>query len=332
VQQQGMVRLQIAAGQDASGDWARDLVHDFIPGSAIAIDVRIGSTTTRLFNGVLTQTKLNFSAEIHDSKFEVTGMDVLEKVKRSSNQKRYTGSLDSIVSQVLGRQNIPLDSTYTPTVANVSESQTDSDLDFLTRLGQTNNCEVYVESSQSGDTGFFQKLDFGTADGISTDLRVNQGSQTNVRNTQFYVDLSAPTRVEANNIGPNGQSLGQRLSSDLRDTPGLSQIETDLLGPASFALIARLNRESQDTTDKLQKRCDSELEKNAWVVIGKGELDTAAYGDLLYPRRSVQVRGSGSLFEGTYMVWKVTHSFQRQTHCQRFELRRKLGMTRTGGS
>jgi phage protein D len=332
VQQQGMVRLQLAAGQDASGDWARDLVHDFIPGSSIAVDVRIGSAKDRLFNGVLTQTKLNFSAEVHDSKFEITGMDVLEKVKRSSNQQRYSGDLVSIVSQVLGRQSISLDSGNTPTYSNLSESQTDSDLDFLTGLARKYNSEIYVESSQSGDTGYFQKLDFATADSIATDLRVNQGLQTNVRNAQFYIDLSAPTRVEANNVGANGQSSSQRIYSDLRDTPGLSQIESDLLGPPSFALIMRANRESQDTPDRLQVRCDSELEKNSWVVIGKGELDTAAYGDLLSPRRSVQVRGAGSLFEGPYMVWKVTHTFQRQTHCQRFELRRKLGMMRNGGS
>jgi len=332
VQQQGMVRLQLAAGQDASGDWARDLVHDFIPGSAITVDVRIGSAANRLFNGVLTQSRLNFAAEVHDSKFEVTGMDVLEKVKRSSNQRRYQGDLSSIVSQVLGRQNITLDSSNTPTDSNLSESQTDSDLEFLTGLARNYNCEVYVESSQSGDTGYFQKLDFATASDVSTDLRVNQGQQTNVRNAQFYIDLSAPTRIEANYVGPNGQSGSQRIYSDLRNTPGLSQIETDLLGPQSFALIARLNRESRDTPERLQVRCDSELERNSWVVIGKGELDTAAYGDLLYPRRSVQVRGSGSLFEGQYMVWKVTHTFQRQTHCQKFELRRKLGMTRNGGS
>jgi len=326
VQQQGMIHMQLGAGQDASGDWARTLVHTYTPGSPVAVDVRIGDSTTRLINGVLTLTKLNFSADIHDSRFEVTGMDVLEKVKRSHNAQRYQGDLISIVTQVLGRQNIPLDSSATPSVANLSESQTDSDLDFLTGLARNNNCEIYVESDTSGDTAFFQKLDFDTADSISTDLRVNQGSQTNVRNAQFYIDLSGPTRVEANNIDSNGKAAPQKIASDLRDIPTLSQIETDLLGDVSFALISRLNRESKKSVAELQTRCDSELEKAAWVVVGKGEVDTAAYGDLLFPRRTVNVRGSGSLFEGEYMVWKVTHSFKRDVHCQRFELRRKLGM------
>jgi phage protein D len=340
VQMQGMIRLQLGAGQDASGDWARRAVHQFIPGSPISADVRIGETKRRLFNGVLTKTMLNFSADIHDSKFEVTGMDELEKVKRSHHAQKYQGGLVSIVSQVLDRQNIPLNSTKTPTATNLSESQTDSDLDFLTNLARKYNCEVYIESDQSGDTAYFQKLDFEAPDLLKSlkdtkglkDLRINQGSQTNVRNAQFSIDVSGVTRVEANNIDVNGKAGSQKVVSDLRDTPHLSQIESDLLGPVSFAVISRLNRESKTAPGDLQTRCDSELEKVAWVVSGKGELDTAAYGDLLFPRRTVNVLGSGSLFDGTYMVWKVTHSFKRDVHCQRFELRRKLGMMSNGGS
>jgi phage protein D len=331
VQQQGMVKMQLGAGQDANGDWARALAHKYTAGKTVSTDVRIGGTTTRLLNGILTQSKLNFSAEIHDSKFEVTGMDALERVKRSHNNQRYQGTLSSIVTNVLGRQNIPLNSSNTPVVTNISESQTDSDLDFLTALARKYNAEIYVESTATVDTGYFQKPDFGTAQSISTDLRINQGLQTNVRNAQFYFDLSGPTRVEANNIDSNGKAPSQKIARDLRDTPNLSQFETDLLGDVSFALISRLNREGQTSVAQLQTRCESELERFSWVVIGKGELDTASYGDLLFPRRTVNVRGSGSLFDGQYMVWKVTHSFKREVHCQRFELRRKLGMMQNGG-
>jgi phage protein D len=258
-------------------------------------------------------------------------MDVLEKVKRSHNAQKYQGDLATIVTTVLARQQIPLDTSATPVVPNITESQTDSDLDFLTTLARKYNSEIYVESTVAADTGYFQKPDFGTADSISTDLRVNVGSQTNVRNAQFYFDLSGPTRVEAKNIAANGSALA-KIASDLRDIPTLNQFECDLLGSVNFALISRLNRESQNKVADLQTRCDSELEKSAWVVIGKGELDTAAYGDLLYPRRTVNVMGAGSLFNGQYMVWKVTHNFKREAHCQRFELRRKLGMMQNGGS
>ncbi|HEX3868474.1 MAG TPA: hypothetical protein VHV78_17040 [Gemmatimonadaceae bacterium] len=339
VQQQGMVRLQLSAGQDASGDWARTTIHKYTPGSPISVDVRIGDTTTRLINGVLTQTKLSLSAELHDSRVEVVGMDALERVKRSHHAQKYQGDLSTIVVQVLGRQNIPLDGGKTPSISNLSESQTDSDLDFLTTLARKYNCEIYVESSSDGDTAFFQKLEFDSADlvpGASratpADLRINQGLQSNVQNAEFSIDLSGPTRVEANNVAANGKAAAQIIASDLRDIPTLSQLETDLLGDPSLALVSRLNREGQSTMSDLQTRCDSELEKSSWVVIGKGELDTASYGDLLVPRRAITVRGAGSLFEGTYMIWKVTHSFRREVHCQRFELRRKLGMMLNGGS
>jgi phage protein D len=340
VQQQGMVRLQLGAGQDAGGDWARGVLQKYPPGTSITVDVRIGDATQRLLNGVLTLTKLHLSADLHESRVEVTGMDVLEKVKRSHNPQKYQGDLSTIVSQVLDRQHIPLDSTHTPIVGTITESQSDSDLDFLATLARKYNCEIYVESSSDGDTAFFQTLDFDQADlgpsALSTrrpaDLRINQGFQSNVHNAEFTIDLSGPTRVEANNIDKNGKAAAQKIYSDLRDKPGLSQFERDMLPSPDFALISRLNREGQVSAAELQRRCDAELDKSSWVVIGKGELDTAAYGDLLYPRRAVTVRGAGSLFEGTYMVWKVTHSFKRDVHCQRFELRRKLGMMQDGWS
>jgi hypothetical protein len=336
VQQQGIIRLQLAVGQDANGDWARGLVGKYKVGRTVSADVRIGATTTRLINGPLTQSKLDFSPETHESKFEVTGMDALEWVKRSHNPQHYQGDLTTIVRQVLDRQKIalhlPVSSGGSPVPPQLLEAQTDSDLDFLKTLAVKYNSEIYVESDPNRDTGFFQRPDFSTAAHISPDLRVNVGSQTNVRGAQFYIDLSGPTRVETNNIGSNGKAVSaQPIFSDLRATPYLSLFESELLGDPKFAFVSKLNRESQTTFSELQTRCDSELEKSAWVVIGKGELDTAAYGGLLIPRRTVKVVGAGRLFDGKYMVWKVTHSFKREQHCQTFELRRKLGMMQKNG-
>ena len=330
VHQQGMLHMELAAGQDASGDWAREISHAMIPGSCFSVDINTGSSSVRLINGLLTQSRLNFSADIHDSRFEVTGMDVLEKVKRNNHYQKYKGDLLNIVRQLLPHD-IPL-SPATPGVAKpITESQSGSDLDFLAGLAAKFDREIYVESSESGDTAYFQKLDFDNSKPpIGTDLRVNVGSQTNVRNAQFHFDLSGPTRVEANNLDVHGKAAQQKICSDLRKIPTLSQIEKDILGPPDFAVVQRLNKESQNTPADLRTRCDSELEKFAWVVVGNGELDTAAYGDLLYPRRTVTVRGAGSLFEGQYMVWKVTHTFSRDSHCQKFEVRRKLGVSNGG--
>ncbi len=341
VQQQAMVRMQLAAGQDANGDWARTLVRKYKVGTPISVDASIGSAKQRLINGILTQSKLNFSAEIHDSRLEITGIDVLENVKRSHHPQNYSGELEAIVCQILDRQKIPLGRRPDPALqpkrapsgppaAQINATQTDSDLDFLIELARKYNREIYVESTKSGDTAYFQRPDFATAPAIGTDLRVNVGSLSNVFNSRFSIDLSGPTRVEANNIDKHGNNPSRPIFSDLRNTPGISPFELDLLGPVNFTLVSRLNRESENSIAALQKRCNDELEKSAWVVVGTGELDTAAYGDLLFPRRTVNVVGAGSLFDGMYMVWKVTHSFKREAHCQKFELRRKLGMMRHG--
>jgi hypothetical protein len=325
------MRMQLAVGQDASGDWARKVSRAMTPGNTFSVDVRMGTTTTRLIHGYLTLSRLNFSPDIHDSRFEITGMDALERVKRNSFNGQRKGDLSTVVGQILG-DHLPL--TLPPSTGpaeQISEAQSGTSLDFLAQLGAKNNREIYVESTTTGDRAFFQKLDFNGTAAISTNLRVNQGLQTNVRNAQFHFDLSGPTRVEANSLDGNGKSSKQSVTSDLRSIPTLSALETAMLGDPSFAIVTRLGR-AIPAPPSLQTQCDSELEKHAWVVVGSGELDTAAYGDILYPRRTVQVMGSGSLFEGTFMVWKVTHSFSRDTHCQKFELRRRLGMALNGGN
>jgi hypothetical protein len=145
-----------------------------------------------------------------------------------------------------------------------------------------------------------------------------------VRNASFYYDLTGPTAVIGNFVDANGRALGDPVRVDLRDN--LSQFDKTLLGPADFAKVERLQRSGSETRDHLQSRCAAQLEKNSWVVVGKGELDTQAYGDLLYPRHRVKVQGAAMSFGGDYMVWKVKHKLTREQHCQEFELRRKLGV------
>ena len=86
-----------------------------------------------------------------------------------------------------------------------------------------------------------------------------------------------------------------------------------------------VNAERKDATEIILQ-CQAELEKHSWVVVGKGELDSAAYGDFLIARRAVFMQGVSSSFTGDFLVWQVTHSFTRDLYCQRFELRKKLGV------
>ncbi len=59
------------------------------------------------------------------------------------------------------------------------------------------------------------------------------------------------------------------------------------------------------------------------AVTASGEIDTARYGMVLFPRQLVGVRGVGLSYGGMYYVKSVSHAIQRGEYKQSFELSRE---------
>jgi phage protein D len=331
VSQQGMFKIRLAIGQDSSGDWAEGAESIFTPAKRISIEVTIGENRRRLINGLLTEFRMNFQADPCQSQLELVGMDALEKMKRrTSRRSRPTQPIRAIVNDVFQASGIqpPVSGVPDAGVPNQNREtlmQTHNDLEFLRMLADTVNCEAYVEPLDDVDQGHFEPLpsDLTQPPAMRTDISVSQGTFTHVRNASFYYDLSQATVVQARMTDAQGRDSGV-VKSDLRDKVN-SRFKT-LLGPPDFAKVEDLNGHGRETRDQLQQLCDAALEKRSWVVVGKGDLDSSLYGDALIPRRAVQVNGISRAFSGTYLVWKVTHSFTRESYCQKFELRRKLAV------
>jgi hypothetical protein len=53
-----------------------------------------------------------------------------------------------------------------------------------------------------------------------------------------------------------------------------------------------------------------------------GTLDTAVFGDVLRAGDRAQLRGAGTVADGDYLVWEVTHAMAQGGYTQRFALRR----------
>lgn len=329
VNQQAMFKIRLAIGQDSSGNWAEGAEATFAPATRVTIDVTIGENTRRLINGLLTEFRMNFQADPCQSQLELVGMDVLEKLKRkTSRRSRPAQPVRTIVSDVFQNSGITPPTAVLPDtgVANQNREtlmQTHNDLEFLRMLAESVNCEVYVEPVGDTDQGHFEPLDLENAPSMSRPIKVNQTMFPHVRNASFFYDLSQATVVQSRMVDAHGQDSGV-VRSDLRDKVN-PRFKT-LLGPPDFAKTEDLSGHGRETRGQLQRLCDAALEKKSWVVVGKGELDSSAYGDALLPRHTVQVNGISDAFGGTYMVWKVTHSFTRDLYCQKFELRRKLAV------
>ena len=60
-----------------------------------------------------------------------------------------------------------------------------------------------------------------------------------------------------------------------------------------------------------------------WFMSATGEINCDAYGFILRPRRTVLVKGAGSLYSGMYYVTRVTHKMTNDgRYKQTFEARR----------
>lgn len=328
---QAIVRLKFMMGQESSGDWASWAEETFTPATALGVEAEVGERTERLINAVITEFKMDFKADPCESQLEVVGMDALEKVKRHTQRHPYSGqSLQTIVSTIYDRQDITPDLTGSPETGSANPNretptQGQNDLEYLRRLAEQNGCEAYVEPDGEGTVGFFKPLDHPEAEEINTPVVANRSGQTNVWNASFYYDLTGPTAVAASSVDAQGRAIDPEVQVDLRDHIDNTR-DKALLGPPGFANVLRLDRHGRETEAQLRQLCEAELERHSWRVIGKGDMDTSAYGDILIPRRRVRVEGVSSSFSGTFIVWSVTHSFERNLYCQKFEVRKKLGV------
>jgi hypothetical protein len=75
-------------------------------------------------------------------------------------------------------------------------------------------------------------------------------------------------------------------------------------------------------TGELQTLTQAAANRSAWAVTVTGEIDTAAYGDILDTAKNVAVRGAGEEFSGNYYVQSVLHRFAGEGYTQSFTLRR----------
>lgn len=333
VHTQSVAKLKLALGQDESGDYMGRALADaerrFRKHAKITVDATVGNSTKRLINGLLTEVKMNFQADPCTSEIEITAFDNFELLKTDGDTRAYRQhDLRAVLESLYRKANMDPPSSVPDSALGNDQRQTlmqaHDDFEFLRKLGDDWNAEPYVEFDGDRNVGHFERIAIDRSRSIQTPISVNQGQRTNVRSVQFFYDTSGPTKVTASFV-PRGQTTGREI------THLMSEIVTDaqdklVLGPPGYERAQRIERHGQEDQAALDARMLAELERLSWMVIGRGELDTFAFNDVLVPRHSVDVNGVSSSFNGRYLVWKVTHVFSRDTYCQKFELRRRLGV------
>ena len=315
-------RLRIAINQTAQDDWTvleDDLFRPLVP---VGVRVQVGAGVPEaLLNGYVTAQSVAYADRPGESTLEVSGLDATLLMNLEEKVTAWPNQADSAIASAIFGQNdvVPDVETTSPVLSDPDGTtiQRGTDIRFLRQLAARNGFECYVQPDPTTgiDTGHFKppQLD----DPAEAVVSVNVGQSTNVAGFSVRYEMTRPTTAVATALDVKTKSTQTASSDTAQQTVLGSQAALSRLSTAPVVLPVQSGLvEIGDLTTFAQALVD----RSSWSLVAEGEL--AAGSPVLRPGGLVNVRGAGSLYDGSYYVTRVLHRIAQSTYTQRFEARR----------
>jgi phage protein D len=325
-------RVRLGIAQNDLGDW-RFLQEDvFKPLLPLTIRVAVGDVPVpeALINGYVSKQEVDYADEAGSSTVEISGLDATSQMNLEEKVKPWPNLPDSTIAASILAQYQPLLPVIDPTSPTLTEPegttiQRSTDLRFLRRLAKRNGFDFYVQPEPfSGvDQGFFRARQLlGTPQAV---LNVSMGAtETNVSGVRVRYDMVRPTSVQASTLDASSKSVQPVVAAtssrpSLGSEPTLSRIRPlPVVRPADTGLLR---------SGDLQSLAQGIADESSFAVSIEGQVGTD-FG-VLRPGGLVAVRGLGRLFNGLYLLTRVTHMIDENGYVQHFEAQRNAA-TMTG--
>jgi hypothetical protein len=340
----GETTFRIRFSIDISGNDISLLNDDrLVPGKdrKVSVLVSIDSVTSCIVHGLITDRRTELKEGGPGSLLEIAGKDRrIEMVRNADERGPLTGTAALIVVPILSRYNfvpdVEVGDSQVYSEATNTLNQAHSDLELVNKLAAEQGYEFWLEVTVSAalggnvqllETAHFKsspprgqgqpisapvpllaptdspKLKMNTGDGTSTLITFSSTRATEVPTKSGQV-----SRVNIDSGDLEHTSVDQPSSTPLGDPPPLPDHRRPLLTPGN----------AQDA----QRRQDAALIDASWIIKATAETTAHAMGALLRPHDIVSVSGTGSVDDGDYFVWTVTHRIDPADHKMRCELRR----------
>lgn len=323
------------------------------PFNRVVVVVRFNLTPTVLLDGAITQMQLTPSEEPGGSTLTVTGEDVSALMDLEENTESY-GNMNGLVrlGKILARYpSLGLIPDLDPTlkqallldqsVSTVSiPKKNGTDYAYLQHLAERYGYVFYVRPSLLPNTNVAYLGPRGQADRMASlfpppPLSVNMGPQTNVNSINFSYSGVAFEQVQTTRSEPLANVkvpiMSLPISTDPPQAavpPALYQLGTYRKVRADQPLTGGAGRRQAPVRDGLMvpiALSDAQGRTNAssqQVVTATGEVDGLRYGAVVNARSTVELRGVGVTFDGSYYVQSVTHSIRKGEYKQQVTLQR----------
>lgn len=285
-----------------------------------------------VFDGYITEVKINLGSEPDTSTVEVSAMDTSVLMSLEEKVTTWDNMADSdIVQQIVSGYGVSVQADSTATVHQDNDTtvvQRASDLEFVRSLAARNGMEFYFETdSSSGDvTAYLQQPQLtGTP---QPDLSVQFGDQSNLKSFSAVLNGQRPLAVKTQQTDVRSASPNSAQVSDTQLTKLGATDANSMIGGPLNSLVTPQDTQAQmlllavPTSDatELQTIAQAVRDEAAWIITATGEVNTDAYQGVLRPHRVVLIKGAGTPYSGKYYVSRVTHEMKTDgNYSQTFE-------------
>jgi hypothetical protein len=288
-----------------------------------------------VFTGFVSGAELKLSGTPGQTFFDVWMVDTSLLLGLEEKVVVWTDLSDGeVIDQITGEYADKTDIDPTGTVHAANENvlvQRATDLQFVRMLARRNGLEFAFETDpDSGDVVAFCKVP--QLDGLpQPDLAVQFGLDSNLVSFGVTVDGRRPLNVKVTQTAIHTKTPNIAQVADVTldllgedDLASLTSTAIDSLAPPleATAQLLLLGSPTDDPTE-LNTMAEAARDEAGWFMAATGEINCDAYGFVLQPRRTVLVKGAGSLYSGMYYVTRVTHKLTSDgRYRQTFEARR----------
>ncbi len=312
-------RIRLGIAQNDLGDW-RFLQEDlFRPLTPVTVRVAVGAVPVPevLMTGYVARQDVTYENEGDDSTLELSGLDATVLMGLQEKIAPWPNLPDSAIAAAIFAQYslVPMVQPTAPTLIEPEGTtiQRGTDLRFLRKLARRNGFDVYVqpEPLTGVDQGFFRPRQ--TLGAPSAVLNVNMGGETNVSSFTVHYEMTRPTSAVAAGLDTGTKAPQPALAPVSVQPPmGLEPallrvLPTPVVRPAGTGLVR---------SSELQAYAQAVADSSSFAITAQGEAGPDV--GVLRPGGLVAVRGLGRLYNGLYLVTRVTHRISDGGYSQTF--------------
>jgi len=304
------------------------------PFNRVRVMVTIGVMQNVLIDGIITHHQFNPNNEPGQSTFTVTGedvsvmMDMEEKSDTYEHQspgdivKKIVDNYHSFIGSIQIGSSGPINKQ--PSNEETTPSQTETDWAHIQSLSGSFDYIFYVEPTSSSTKAYWipSKPDMGQPP--QKKLLVNMGPDSNLNSISFQYDSMTPMMVRAYQFSNSSNAVASSPTIDVKTySPSLELSAKPALVSQSNVKIKQMRDTDKKDSSQIQTIAQAMVDNARNVIAGSGEIDTAAYGDVLRARKTVELIGVGYSYDGKYYVKSVTHSIKLGEYKQSFSIVRE---------